>query len=134
MTENSKNENSGSEANLNFKVRLDKQRTPASISWEADEADSPAQKACKAILISIWDPEKKNTIGFDLWTKDMMHDEMNTFVFQSMLMLGETYSKATGNSELAMEIQKFAENFAVKSKVLKPNEDENKRQPFQLEI
>ena len=122
------------EANINFKVTLDKNRTPTKIHWQADEADTPTPKPCKSILISIWDPQKKDTMGFDLWTKDMMRNEMNTFVFQSMLMMSECYSKATGNQELAQEIQSFAESFGIKSKVIKPVEDENKRKPFKLEI
>ena len=103
--------------------------------WDADEAESPNPKPCKSIMISIWDPQKENTVRFDLWTKDMMHHEMNTFVFQSLLMIGETYSKSTGNVELAREIQNFAKNFGVKSKVLKANkEEEGIRKPFTFDL
>ena len=122
------------EASINVKVKLDKQRTPVSMCWEADESDSKDLQPCKAVMISIWDPTKKNTVRFDLWTKEMMHHEMSTLIFQSLLMMGETYANATGNQELANEIQEFAEDFGVKAKVIKPKEDEDGVKPFHLDI
>ena len=64
----------------------------------------------------------------------MMHHEMNTLIFQTLLMMGETYSKATGNEKLGNEIQDFAEKFGIKAKVIKLSEQEEGRKPFKLEM
>ena len=84
-------------------------------------------------MLSIWDSETKNTARFDLWTSEMTRDEMSIFVFQSLLMMAETYSKATNNQGLAAQLQSYAEDFGVKAGLIKKDTDDQIK-PFKLEL
>ena len=123
---------------IKFTIGLDENHTPETINWTADEAGTPEPQGSKALLISIWDPVKSNTVRFDLWTKDTRHDEMAKLMFQSFLMMGETYSRATGDKEMANEITQFAEHFGVKTKIIENTNSwdtpEGEIKPFKLEI
>ncbi len=124
------------EASIRFDITLDDTNTPESITWQADQAESRSPQTCKAVLMSIWDPSKQNTVKFDLWTKDMTHHEMNALTVQSLLMIAETYGKATGNMPLSAELRQFAEGFGIKTGVLKVVEPEadDTIKPFQLDL
>jgi len=37
-----------------------------------------------AFLLSIWNPEEKNTMKIDLWTREMTIEEMKQFFHQSI--------------------------------------------------
>ena len=122
------------EVEIKFKIALDEKNTPASISWAADGTDDRrGEQISKSLMISIWDPQKKNTVRFDLWTKEMMRDEMTMFIFQTLLMMADTYAKATGDNTLAGELQDFAKNFGIKSKIIQDTGD-NDITPFHLEL
>ena len=128
-TENSKLDST----EIKFKIILDDKQIPKSIYWETNGSNNEAKQASKSVMLSIWDPQKKNTVRFDLWTKEMMHHEMSIFVFQSLLMMADTYAKATGNKELAGELQDFAEEFGIKAKIIK-HEENDEITPFNLEV
>ena len=128
-TENSKFEST----EIKFKITLDDKNIPTSIYWETDGPESEVKQESKSIMLSIWDPQKNNTVRFDLWTKEMMHHEMSIFVFQTLLMMADTYAKATGNKELAGELQDFAEKFGIKAKIIK-HEESDEITPFELEL
>ncbi len=122
---------------INFRITLDKDNVPERLEWRADDASTPEYQSCKAAMISIWDPASKNTVRFDLWTKEMMLHEMSGLVFQSLLMIGETYLKATGEKKLADDIHKFAETFGVESGIIKRANEENpddEIRPFNLDL
>ncbi len=123
---------------IQFTIGLDENHTPETINWTADEAETREPQSSKALLISIWDPEKSNTVRFDLWTKDMRHDEMAKLIFQSFLMMGETYSRATGNKEIASQITQFAEHFGVKTGIIGNNDSgetpDDEIKPFKLKV
>ena len=118
---------------IKLQITLDSKKTPESITWQADSSDAEGPQICKSLMVSIWDPEKENTVRFDLWTKDMMHHEMSIFIFQSLLMMADTYYKATGNKDLAGELQAFAEKFGTKANIIKPKHNEEIT-PFKLEL
>ena len=132
MNKKAKNSTLGN-VEIKFEIALDDKKTPEAIYWQADGSDNGAIHACKSVMLSIWDPKKANTVRFDLWTKDMMHHEMSIFVFQSLLMMADTYAKATGNKELAGQLQDFAEEFGVKAKVIHRGDSEEIT-PFKLEL
>ena len=118
---------------MSFKITLDDKNIPESIRWETNSSDTQDIQDCKSLMISIWDPQKKNTVRFDLWTKEMMHHEMSMLIFQSLLMMADTYSRATGNKKLAQELRNFAEDFGIKAKVIQ-RERNDEITPFELEI
>ena len=81
-----------------------------------------AQKA-KAMMISFWDGAEKAALRIDLWTKDMMVDEMADFFYQTMMTMADTYGRATKYTEQVEEMKKFAKDFyeKFKEKQLKEN-------------
>ena len=84
-------------------------------------------------MVSIWDKDNRNAVRFDLWTQDMMQDEMSLFVFQSLLMMADTYSNATNNHKLAEELRNFAEQFGIKARLIKKKSD-GEITPFTLDL
>lgn len=74
-------------------------------------------------MLSFWDAADKTTLRIDLWTKDMMVDEMADFFYQTMMTMADTYGRATRHEELVDEMKKFAKDFYGKfrEKQLKEN-------------
>jgi gliding motility-associated protein GldC len=50
----------------------------------------------------------------DLWTKDMMVDEMKLFFHQTLVSMADTYEKATADDKMAGDMRDFCEYFADK--------------------
>ncbi len=104
-------------------VFTDENKVPEAISWNAtDTANENAQKA-KAMMLSFWDGAEKTALRIDLWTKDMMIDEMADFFYQTMMTMADTYGRATNHKEMVSEMKKFARDFyeKFKEKQLKEN-------------
>mgnify|MGYP003503195955 FL=1 len=74
-------------------------------------------------MLSFWDGAEKTALRIDLWTKDMMVDEMADFFFQTMMTMADTYGRATNHNEMVGEMKKFAQDFYQKfrEKQLKEN-------------
>ena len=110
-----KNEKS---ALINFKINLDINNVPEKIIWNASDLKKNNNEA-KALIVSIWDGDAKSSLNIDLWTKDMMAEEMNFFTFQMLDSLSRTYKKAVGNEKIAKEISDFAMHIGKALHVLK---------------
>ena len=65
------------------------------------------------------DDSEDLSLKIDLWTKEMMAEEMKFFTFQILDALAETYKKSVGDEKIALEIQNFAKHIGQKSNVLK---------------
>jgi gliding motility-associated protein GldC len=50
----------------------------------------------------------------DLWTKEMMVDEMADFYYQTFVTMADSYERATHQQELVNDIKKFAKEFYEK--------------------
>ncbi len=85
------------------------------IRWEADEAPEAGLQVAKAMVLSLWDAEQRNSMRIDLWTKDMTVQDMNDFFFQTLLTMADSYKNATNNQDLMAEIKMFAREFAEKA-------------------
>jgi len=108
---------------ITIDVHTDENRIPASIAWSAtDTSIENAQKA-KAMMISFWDGAEKAALRIDLWTKDMMVDEMADFFYQTMMTMADTYGRATKYGDQVEEMKTFAKGFYEKfrEKQLKEN-------------
>lgn len=103
---------------INFKINLDANNIPENIIWEATDQEGK-QNQTKAIMISIWDGHNKSSLKIDLWTKEMMVEEMKFFTFQILDALGDTYKRATNDENTGNEIKNFAKKMGKMSKVLK---------------
>ena len=104
-------------------VSTDENRIPDSIRWKAtDTTIDEAQKA-KAMMLAFWDGAEKTALRIDLWTKEMMVDEMADFFFQTLMTMADTYGRATKYTEQVDEMKKFARDFyeRFKEKQLKEN-------------
>lgn len=85
------------------------------IRWEADDGPEPGEQAAKAMILALWDANKRNALRIDLWTKDLSVDDMNDFFFQTLLSMADTYRNATNDTNLMAEIKLFARDFAEKA-------------------
>lgn len=84
---------------ISFKVTVDENHLPLNIEWDAP--DSGEKSECKSVMIALWDAKENNTLRIDLWTKDMMVDEMKKFYHQNIMTLTDTYVRATGDTKTA---------------------------------
>ena len=99
---------------IKFLIELDDKKMPEKIEWQADDADFEGMKEAKTVMLSLWDKKDKITLGIDLWTKDMLVDDMNLHFYQMILKLSDTYRKSTNNPEAAKMFDDFASKFAEK--------------------
>jgi gliding motility-associated protein GldC len=106
---------------IRLEIGLDKDNMPSVINWQADDSDAEGTQEAKAMLLSLWDGNDQNALRIDLWTKEMNVEEMNLFFFQTLVTLGDTYQRATNNSEIADDIREFAHHFGHRTEVFGPD-------------
>ena len=104
-------------------VMTDENKIPDSIMWTAPGTSADSAQKAKAMMIAFWDAAEKTALRIDLWTKDMMVDEMADFFYQTLMTMADTYGRATKYNEQVDEMKKFARDFYDKfrSKQLKEN-------------
>lgn len=95
-------------------VMTDENRVPNSITWSATDTSAENVQKAKAMMISFWDGAEKAALRIDLWTKDMMVDEMADFFYQTMMTMADTYGRATKYNEQVDEMKTFAKGFYEK--------------------
>lgn len=103
---------------IKFKVTLDENHLPSEITWEAPDASENPGKT-KSIMLAFWDEKENNTLRIDLWTKEMMVDEMKKFYHQNIMTLTDTYVRATGDTATADEVKDFFTGIGQRIGVLK---------------
>ena len=101
-------------SNINLAVELDEKNMPTKIEWEATDANFVGKKESKAMMLSIWDKNENLTLAIDLWTKDMLVNEMNIFFLQTFKKMADTYLRSTSNNEISKFIRDFSDKFANK--------------------
>jgi len=100
---------------ITLDVHLDEHKVPDQIYWNAASATSEDDKQkAKAFILSLWDGAEKTALRIDIWTKDMMVDEMADFFYQTMVTMADSYKRATHDDEAVNEIKEFAKNFYQK--------------------
>jgi len=95
-------------------VTLDEKRVPESIQWKASESTAEAAKKARAMMLAFWDGADKSALRIDLWTKEMMVDEMADFFYQTLMTMADTFDRATHQTEMAQDLKKFASEFYSK--------------------
>jgi gliding motility-associated protein GldC len=98
---------------IKFFVELDDNKVPEKLSWTAEDGGIEAEDS-KAIMLSIWDHQAKETMRIDLWTKDMPVDEMKIFFHQTLVAMADTFQRATTDEKMADTMRDFCEYFAEK--------------------
>ncbi|WP_298392761.1 gliding motility protein GldC [Flavobacterium sp.] len=98
---------------IKFVVELDENRVPEKLTWTAQDGGVDLEEA-KAMLLSIWDSNTKETLRIDLWTKDMPVDEMKIFFHQTLVAMADTFERATQDEKMASTMRDFTDYFAEK--------------------
>ena len=100
---------------IKFTVTLDENKVPESIQWEAGDSGIEGKKEYKAIMLTTWDAGDNTTYRIDLWTKEMLVDDMKRFFYENLVTMADTYQRATNDHHMAKSMKKFAEEFAKES-------------------
>lgn len=108
---------------ITIDVMTDESRIPETIAWHASDTGTENTQKAKAMMISFWDGADKAALRIDLWTKDMMVDEMADFFYQTMMTMADTYGRATHHNEIVEDMKKAARGFydTFREKQLKEN-------------
>lgn len=96
---------------IKIAIELDENRVPEKMAWTARDG-GVANEEAKAMLLSLWDPNQKESVRIDLWTKDMPVDEMKTFFHQTLVSLSDTFLKATQDEKMTATMKDFCDYFA----------------------
>lgn len=99
------------ESTLTLKVTLDENKIPEKILWSAPDGQVVDESA-QAILLSLWNATSQETSKIDLWVKEMPVDQMQLFFYQTLLLLSETYFKATNDEQMTEALRDYCNYFA----------------------
>lgn len=105
------------QSDIKIEVSLDENNLPIDIQWSASDTGHTKTQA-NAMLLSFWDPNDKNTMKLDLWTKDMSIEEMKQFFHQTLLIMADTFQKATGEVKITEDLKDYCYHFAEKMEIL----------------
>ena len=103
---------------IKFNVGLDENKIPEKISWTAQDGGIENSES-KALMISVWDHLKKDTLRMDLWTKDMPVDEMKQFFHQTLVSMANSFERATDDQKMSATMRDFCDYFAEKLELKK---------------
>jgi gliding motility-associated protein GldC len=102
---------------IKFTVNLDENKVPETIQWEATDSGMDGKRDCKATMLTVWDGKENTTLRIDLWTKDMLIDDMKRFFYENLMTMAESYQRATNDSRVSKEMKKYAEQFAKETEL-----------------
>ncbi len=111
-------------SNISIDVYLDDDKVPEQIKWKASDSNADMEQKAKAMIVSFWDGADKSALRIDLWTKEMMVDEMADFYYQLLMTMADTFNRATNQPELTADMKEFAKNFLKKFKDLQLKENQ----------
>ena len=103
-----------STSDIVINVALGDDKIPEAIQWHAGATTAEEKQNAKAMILSFWDGSDKSAMRMDLWTKDMMVDEMADFFYQTIMTMADTYQRATNQGELVTDLKEFAKTFYQK--------------------
>ncbi|MNJ82710.1 hypothetical protein D3C87_01140 [compost metagenome] len=102
---------------ISVKIGLNANNLPLEMHWSAEDGGIENAPA-KALMMSLWNPDDKNTMKIDLWTKDMSVEEMKQFFHQTLLTMADTFEKATGENLIAEDLRDYCYHFAEKMEIM----------------
>ena len=102
------------QSTITIDITLDEKKITESIDWKASDSTVDTKQNAKAMLLGFWDGSDKSAMRIDLWTKDMMVDEMGDFFYQTLNAMADTYNRATRNAALVGDMKQFARDFYAK--------------------
>jgi gliding motility-associated protein GldC len=111
------------QSTIKIDVLLDPNKIPQQISWNATDSQADMAQKAKAMCLAFWDGADKTALRIDLWTKDMMMDEMADFYYQMFITMADTFKRATHQDALAEDMKKFAREFFEKFRAIQLQEN-----------
>ncbi len=103
---------------INIDVRLDENKVPEKLFWSADDGGIKDMEA-KALLLSVWDSNNKDTYKINLWTKEMPVNEMIQFFHQTLVAMADTFETATSDDKMSATMRDFCDYYAEKMGIKK---------------
>lgn len=104
-------------SSVNIDILLDNDKVPEQIIWSATDSSADMKQKAKAMCLSFWDATDKSALRIDLWSKDMMVDEMGDFYYQILMGMSESFLRATKQQEISDDMKRFAKVFLQKFNV-----------------
>ncbi|TXH27346.1 MAG: gliding motility protein GldC [Cyclobacteriaceae bacterium] len=111
------------QSSIKIDVLLDPDKIPEQIHWQASDSTADMMQKAKAMSIAFWDGADKTALRIDLWTKDMMVDEMADFYYQMLMGMADSFKRATRQEEMSNDMKKFAKEFFEKLKAVQLKEN-----------
>lgn len=108
---------------ISINVELDNDKVPHQINWKASDSTIEQAQQARAMMLAFWDGADKSALRIDLWTKEMMVDEMADFFYQTLMTMADTYHRATQQQELVDDMKQFAKDFYGKFKAIQMKEN-----------
>ena len=105
-------------SNISIDVVLDENKIPEKLNWSTEDGGVTNEES-KAIFISVWDHQRKESLRIDLWTKDMPLDEMKIFFHQTLSSMADTFQRATNDEKMTETMKEFCDYFAEKLELKK---------------
>ncbi|HCD53113.1 MAG TPA: gliding motility protein GldC [Balneolaceae bacterium] len=102
---------------INITVELDDENIPSNINWKADDMQGMDEANCRAMLLSMWDAKRKDTLKLDLWTRDMTVDEMKIFFHQTLVSMADTLQRSINDERISGDMMDFCDYFAEKMEI-----------------
>ncbi|MFZ6025341.1 MAG: gliding motility protein GldC [Bacteroidota bacterium] len=102
------------QSTISIDVHLDENKVPQNIEWKATDSTANMAQQARAMMVAFWDAADKSALRIDLWTKDMMVDEMADFYYQTLMGMADSYMRATQQKELVDDMKNFAKDFYKK--------------------
>lgn len=106
---------------IDINITLGEDRIPENIEWTAKDSGKEDQEA-KAMLLSFFDKESRETLKIDLWTKEMQVVEMDRFMYHTLRGLTDAYFRATNNQKVAGAMQQFVQFFGEQTEIVPKSE------------
>ena len=110
------------QSTIKIDILLDPDKIPEQINWQASDSTADMVQKAKAMSVAFWDGSDKSALRIDLWTKDMMVDEMADFYYQMMMGMADSFKRATRQEEMSDDMKKFAKDFFERFKAIQLKE------------
>ena len=110
------------QSTITIDVSLDEKNVPDQIQWKATDSSAQNAQKAKAMMVSFWDGADKSALRMDLWTKEMMVDEMADFYYQMLMSMADSFKRATQQQEMSDDMKKFAKEFFDKFRAIQLKE------------
>ncbi len=102
------------QSTISIDVHLDDDKVPQHIEWKATDSTAAVAQPARAMMVAFWDATDKSALRIDLWTKEMMVDEMADFYYQTLMGMADTYLRATQQQDMVDDMKNFAKDFYKK--------------------